>query len=149
MFLIPRVSVHTTWIICQFHDIGWLLKHTHKSGFKKSDLMINRIIRREDLTAHIIVLKFMWPWNPTVTVQTGLITSFIATLDLIFFLASVSIYSVWKQRVALIGFCLQPTGLYVFLIPIAPRKKKITKPSFQPSHVQLSSLQIVQQFSHE
>ena len=50
MFLIPRVSVHETWIVCQFHDVGWLLKHSHKSGFKKSDLIINRIIRREDLT---------------------------------------------------------------------------------------------------
>lgn len=43
----------------------WYLRK-HKTGFKSSDLMIDRIIR--------------------LTVQTGLITSLVATLDLIFFL---------------------------------------------------------------
>ncbi|KIK03367.1 hypothetical protein K443DRAFT_481095 [Laccaria amethystina LaAM-08-1] len=46
----------------------WYLisRRKHKTGFKSSDLMIDRIIR--------------------LTVQTGLITSLVATLDLIFFL---------------------------------------------------------------
>jgi len=60
-------SAITDLIITTF--LVWYLQ-THKSGFKKSNLIINRIIR--------------------LTVQTGLITSFIATLDLVFFLASPS-----------------------------------------------------------
>lgn len=71
---------------------------------------------------HNIVLKFICCRNPTVTVQTGLITSSIATLDLIFFLAFVGIYSMQKQRVSINWiFLLQPSGLYVLLFSSVPR----------------------------
>ncbi|KJA16959.1 hypothetical protein HYPSUDRAFT_147030, partial [Hypholoma sublateritium FD-334 SS-4] len=49
----------------------WYLLQKHKTGFKESDYMVDRIIR--------------------ITVQTGLVTSIAATLDLILFLAFVTL----------------------------------------------------------
>lgn len=65
-----------------------LYQRKHKTGFKTSDLMIDRIIRGR--------LRIMIPESSTpnaetiVTVQTGLITSVVAVVDLIVYLTDVS-----------------------------------------------------------
>ncbi|KAJ3512386.1 hypothetical protein NLJ89_g3550 [Agrocybe chaxingu] len=58
------------WLAAEVASDVLITTHKHKTGFKRSDMMVDRIIR--------------------VTLQTGLLTMVIATLDIIFFLVDPS-----------------------------------------------------------
>lgn len=81
---------------------------------------MNKIIRRESIPALTVLRRIKYPPTHLVTVQTGMITAICAVIDLIAFLASVSLVLFRVEALLAYSPMLQPSGLHlVFNLPLS------------------------------